>query len=80
LQTDNSYIYGPNDSWTTVNTASQCTSNPYFLKVQCSRWLFPSWEPISYQKLSADHRNKWMSAYLLPFPTHAKSKHITFRK
>jgi hypothetical protein len=31
--------------------------------------------PLHTIKLPDDHRNKWMSAYLLPFPTHAKSEH-----
>jgi len=37
--------------------------------------------PFHTTKLSADHRNKWMSAYLLTFPNHAKSEyHTTLRQ
>ena len=40
-------------------------------------WCFLPGNPFHTTILSADHRNKWMSAYSLPFPTHAKSEHHT---
>jgi len=77
LHTDNPYIYGPNDSWTTVIQQAIVLQTPISRKCNVLDWCFLPGNPFHTTKLSADHRTKWMSAYLLPFPTHAKSEHHT---